>query len=395
MRIAQINCVYAKGSTGRIVEALHHAYQARGHESFVMYGRGRAPAEDGVQKVGLELPSKARSAISRISGNIYGMAALPTWYIQNTIARIRPDVVHLHCINGNFCNVFLLLTWLKRAQIPTVVTQHAEFFYTGNCGYAFDCEQWKTGCRSCPDPKGAIGARRSQAARQNWLRMKQAFEGFQRLQLVGVSDWVTKRSNASLILGQYHCKTVLNGLDTSIFHYTGGDSDRASKREVIYVTPRFEDENKGGRFLLELARRTADLPIHYTVAGETAGEYDAPNITFMGPVSDATTLARLYSNADACLLTSRRETFSMVTAEALCCGTPVVGFEAGAPERISIPEYCAFVPYGNLDALRTALLEQLNRNTDRKRLSETAKHKYGSERMAEEYIDTYRTLIEG
>ena len=395
MRIAQINCVYAKGSTGRIVETLHHAYQVRGHESFVLYGRGRAPAETGVKKVGREFPSKARSAISRVSGNIYGMAMLSTLCLQNTIAHIRPDVVHLHCINGNFCNVFHLLAWLKQVQIPVVVTQHAEFFYTGNCGYAFDCEQWKTGCRCCPDSKGAIGTSRSSAARHNWLRMKKAFEGFQRLQLVGVSDWVTERSDASAILGQYSCKTVLNGLDTSIFRCTGLDRKETSTRKVIYVTPRFEDENKGGRWLLHLARQTVDLPIQYIVVGRTERRYTEPNITFSGSVTDPERMARLYSIADACLLTSRSETFSMVTAEALCCGTPVVGFQAGAPESIAIPEYSVFVPYGDLGALRTALIEQLNRNTDRRCLSEMARQKYSGERMAEEYLDTYHALIEG
>ena len=167
MRIVQINCVYRKGSTGRIVETLHHAYRACGHESFVFYGRGDTPyAEENVSKVACEYASKARSAISRITGNLYGMALPPTWRMQKAIQHIHPDVVHLHCINGSFCNIFRLVSWLKTERIPTVVTQHAEFFYTGNCGYAFECDQWKTGCCHCPDPKGAIGSQRGVATKK-------------------------------------------------------------------------------------------------------------------------------------------------------------------------------------------------------------------------------------
>ena len=39
----------------------------------------------------------------------------------------------------------------------------------------------------------------------------------------------------------------------------------------------------------------------------------------------------------------------MVTAESLCCGTPVVGFKAGAPEQIAIKEFSEFVEYGDLN----------------------------------------------
>lgn len=66
-------------------------------------------------------------------------------------------------------------------------------------------------------------------------------------------------------------------------------------------------------------------------------------------------LAAWYSAADAALLTSHRETFSLVTAESLCCGTPVVGFRAGGPESIAPPSCCKFVEYGDLDALEPAL----------------------------------------
>ena len=63
------------------------------------------------------------------------------------------------------------------------------------------------------------------------------------------------------------------------------------------------------------------------------------NIILLGSVTDSIKLAKLYSLANVSILTSKRETFSMVCAESLSCGTPVVGFEAGAPEQISLPNY--------------------------------------------------------
>ena len=39
MRILQINSVYGYGSTGKIVNKIHHELLDNGYESFVIYGR--------------------------------------------------------------------------------------------------------------------------------------------------------------------------------------------------------------------------------------------------------------------------------------------------------------------------------------------------------------------
>lgn len=76
----------------------------------------------------------------------------------------------------------------------------------------------------------------------------------------------------------------------------------------------------------------------------------------LGKITDQELLAKYYSMADVTLLTSKKETFSMVTAESLCCGTPVVGFKAGAPEQIAIKEFSEFVEYGDLNSLYNKML---------------------------------------
>ena len=49
----------------------------------------------------------------------------------------------------------------------------------------------------------------------------------------------------------------------------------------------------------------------------------------------------------------------MICAESLCCGTPVIGFRAGAPERIALKEYSDFVQYGDLNSLKEKVMEYL------------------------------------
>lgn len=84
----------------------------------------------------------------------------------------------------------------------------------------------------------------------------------------------------------------------------------------------------------------------------------------------------------------------MPCAESLCCGTPVVGFMAGAPEQIALEKYSEFVPFGDLDGLECALRRWLGRqDTDRQAIAREAKQTYSAETMAEEFMDVYRRLL--
>lgn len=85
----------------------------------------------------------------------------------------------------------------------------------------------------------------------------------------------------------------------------------------------------------------------------------------------------------------------MVTAESLACGTPVVGFCAGAPEQITIPEYSEFVAYGDFEALSAATVNMLEITADKEKISKAGMEKYAKERMTEAYFNVYTRLLNG
>jgi len=80
---------------------------------------------------------------------------------------------------------------------------------------------------------------------------------------------------------------------------------------------------------------------------------------FEGTVYSPEVLATYYSMADIFLLCSKRETYSMTCAEALCCGTGVVGFKCGAPETVFDESLGKFVEYGDLEALEKQITAQI------------------------------------
>ena len=144
--------------------------------------------------------------------------------------------------------------------------------------------------------------------------------------------------------------------------------------------------------MIELARRMPN--VCFIVAGQVTGVFDVPpNLILLGKLDSQELLARYYSMADLTVLTSKRETFSMVCAESLCCGTPVVGFEAGGPEQIALKKYSRFVRQADLDHLVCAVENILNFPFDRIKLKKEAQRTYAKNTMTEKYIALYMKLL--
>lgn len=399
MKVLQINCVYQSGSTGKLTHEIHQGLLRRGVESVVVYGRGKRIREEGVYKVCTEGYAKANNLLSRLRGTMYGGCFLSTRRLIKILEREKPDVVHLQCVNGYFVNIYRLVQWLKERRVKTVLTLHAEFPYTANCGYALDCEKWRSGCGNCPRLRQETKSLFFDGTARSFRQMERVFRGFEKdLAVVSVSPWIQRRAEVSPILGGMKHALVLNGVDTNLFTYRPAPGIH-NEKILLHTTAKFCDEPghlKGGGYVLELAKRMTDAPIKFLVAGKhrISGEVP-PNVILLGNMEDQERLAEYYAMADLTLLTSRQESFSMPCAESLCCGTPVVGFRAGGPETIAIPRYAEFVEPGDLDGLEEAVRRWLDVRVDKKAVCGEAKKRYSGEKMVEEYLEIYRSMVHG
>lgn len=404
MKVLQVNCVYKKGSTGRITYCLHEELQHRNIDALVCYGRGNRVKEKNVYKTCTELESSLNHFISNLLGVVYGGCLSATNRLKRIISHENPDIVHLQCINGYFVNIYTLVEWLKKKEIKTVLTLHAEFMFTGGCGYSLECSQWKNnpGCTNCNRWKSETKSLFFNRTEYMWKRMYESFSSFKNnLVIVSVSPWLKQQAISSSIFEDKKHKVVLNGVDTSIFH-RNFDAElrnkyRQYKKIIFHATSYFNLEPshiKGGYYVNKLAEDLKNEGIHIVIAGPVTSQAEiSDNITLLGAVNDVVTLAKYYSIADITLLTSQRETFSMVTAESLCCGTPVVGFYAGAPEQIAISDYSSFCDYGNIEELKRNIHSMINSNFDRSQISNRAIDTYSISKMVDGYVDIYTELL--
>lgn len=402
MKVLQVNCVFNKGSTGKITYDIHSELLKQGYDSVICYGRGEKTKEKNVYKTCGEFYSKCNNLLSRLTGLMYGGCCFSTKKLISIIKKEKPDVVHLQCLNGYFVNVYRLITWLKKNNVKTVLTLHAEFMYTANCGYALDCDRWQSGCGHCPRMKRETKSFCLDGTHKSWLKMKKAFDGFDdNLVVVSVSPWLMDRAKKSPILQNKKHEVILNGVNTEIFHCYDTSELRKQmgldgKKIIFHATPAFNNDVnsiKGGYYVIKLAEKMLDENVVFVVAGNYPNGLKVPsNVLLLGNVSDQILLAKYYSMADVTLLTSKKETFSMVTAESLCCGTPVVGFKAGAPEQIAIPEYSSFVEYGDVDALKSEVDKIIGTVYLSEQMSIEASGKYSKKTMMQKYVHIYEGL---
>ncbi len=397
MKVCQINVVYGEGSTGKLVKVLHEQLQQNGHESVAVCSvRHRSVAN--VYGISNRFLSKASALYRRIFARQFDGAFLQTNRLLSILKREQPDVVHIHCINGNNINVYRLMRYLSKNKIPTVLTLHAEFPYTGGCAHAYDCEKWKTGCGNCAVAKKETQSVIFDGTAHTWRSQKACYDGFapDKLSIVAVSPWLQSRAERSPMLSRFsHC-SVLNGVDTSVFYRREPKPSENGEKIVFFATALFDtvnDNEKGGKDLLKLAERMKDKPVKFVVAANRSVVGELPdNVLFLGRTKTQDELAQWYSSADLTVILSKRETFSMPVAESLCCGTPVVGFQAGGPESIALPAYTQFVPYGDIDSLQACVDTFLERSFDAEDIAQTAQQRYSETRMYEDYEALYREL---
>lgn len=403
MKILQVNVNAMSGSTGKIVTDMHNTLIEKGHESLVCYGANETVERQGYYRVCSESERKFNAILSRLTGINHGLFGfISTPRLLSIIRREKPDVVHLQCPNGYMVDVFRLLKFLGKNGIKTVVTNHAEYFYTGSCGHALDCNRWLTGCGHCDKYRTVMKSWHDNSA-FSWQRMKVGFDAFDVSNIIvtSVSPWLMSRSKQSPFMSRFCHTVVMNGLDDGVFCPRNVSEKIRQKMNgcrkiVLYASASFDTRGegfKGGRYVLELAKRMPEVQFCIVAFYSTVTEELPSNVVFWGRANGQDELAQLYNHADVTILTSKKETFSMITAESLCCGTPVVGFRAGGPETIAIDEYSRFVGYDDIPALEHELKTMLARKVDRAEMSCQARAKFNKRVMAENYIRIYNALI--
>ncbi len=247
LRVLQVTRSTSGGGAERIAVALHQGIAARGHSSWLVTRDQMGPSLPNV----LQLPSPPHLGVGpwaqrRLAGligladpivGVAGKAArrldmlgTPTAFVDDLLGRenfdypgtrqladLAPepiDLIHLHNLHGSYFDLRQLAP--ISARTPTLVTLHDEWMFTGHCGYALECERWRSGCGSCPHLDTYPAVRRDSTARN--LEVKSEIYGRSRLHVSAPSQWLLSRAQESVLArAAATWRVVPNGIDQDIF----------------------------------------------------------------------------------------------------------------------------------------------------------------------------------
>jgi len=117
-------------------------------------------------------------------------------------------------------------------------------------------------------------------------------------------------------------------------------------------------------------------------------------VKFFGQVSDDK-LEIHYNESNFFVLNSNYETFSVVTAESLACGIPVIVTRCGGPEEFVTKEQGIVIEPDNQLELEKAIVNMLDNSEkyDPEKLSEYAQSKFNFEVVGMSFLEIYEKII--
>lgn len=361
MKVLQINAVSRIRSTGRIVSEIVDVLNQTGNKGVIACSSRKSTNNE--IKIGNKIDTKIHSLLSRIFGTQAYFSKRATKRLLNSVSKLNPDVVHLHNLHSNYINLKLLLNYLAKNDIPTVITLHDCWFYTGKCTYytVYNCYKWQTECGGCPrlkkdNPSWIFD--RTQKMRQDKMKW---FSAIPRLAVVGVSDWITNEARKSFLSSAKIITRIYNWIDLETFK----PSDQTSLNKKLSLKDKFIilgvasgwSNAKGLDKFIELAGKvSSDTTI--VLVGGMNGNINLPaNVIHINETHDTTELAQYYSLADVYLHLSLEETFGKTIAEAMACGTPAVVFDSTACAEVVGKDCGIVVSPNDMEAVYKAVLE--------------------------------------
>lgn len=400
MKVLQVTAAYKKGSVGKISNSIHQFLLSKGEGSYVCYG---IETKEKKGKNEYQVCNKFLRGVNKVkyffSGISFNGSNISTNRIINKIKKIKPDIVHIHCMNDYYLNSSKLLSYLKKHNIKTMFTMHCEHYYTGSCGYSLKCNKWKEkGCDNHCElfHKDFKYLPLIDRTKTMFLRMLKAYQGFDNnnLMFCPCTPWLKDRMKESLILSKYtNIIPVLNGADTEVYHYHP-ECRQNNKRIILYVTPRFNDPVKGSYKINDIAKHFIDDEnVIFHLVGNVPEDFKfEKNIICLGPKMKEE-LAKEYSNADVTIMLSEAECFPMVCVESLLCGTKIVGFKCNGPDKCYDPKIATFIEQNDFVGMKNAIQKYIKEDYSKEELSKYAKTVVSSEVMCENYFNVYKYFL--
>ncbi len=408
MRVLQIHSSDHLGGGGGTVamERLHQGLLVAGVDSRVLCGRKTTRSSLSKPIPGSRMLKRVESYLGTLTTELglNDIHYLSSFKIKSMEEYKKADILHFHGTHG-FFNYLALPTLVKHK--PGVFTLHDIWPLTGHCAYSYDCERWKLGCGKCPHLDAHPAVKRDNT-RIEW-KLKRWVYRRSKLTVVSLSKWTTKLAQQS-ILNQFNIVDIPNGIDTDIFRPLDRKSSRSllgipsDKYVLMFVALRLDDYRKGGDLLERSLKALPDAIKKRTVllmlgdGGGAIAQAVGIDIINLGYVRNDRLKAIAYSASDVFVFPSRGETFGLVLAESMACGTPMVSFDVGGISEIVRPGLTGYLAESEnakqlTEGMLSLLEDESQYNILAQKCREIATKEYGIYLQVKRHLNLYEEIL--
>ncbi|MCG5548936.1 glycosyltransferase family 4 protein [Halorhodospira halochloris] len=308
------------------------------------------------------------------------------------------DIIHVHWGSNGVVN----LPSIGRIDVPVVLTLRDMWFFTGGCHYSMSCERYTVGCGACPQLRSE-----SNKDISFWLsRYKRKHLRNAKVNVVGISDWLTECAQKSSVFNDAKVHTIYNCVDTHEF----APFDKSLARDLLYIpqgrpivlvgATNISSFYKGWEYFKEAVAKLGSEDVCIVTFGGARSIGELPsniNLKHLGYLQDELSLRLAYCAADVFVAPSVQEAFGKTLAESMACGTPVVCFDATGPASIVSHKVTGYKasPFSDEDLADGIkwVLDNRHSGSLRDACRERAINCFSKEVIAQQYINLYRSLL--
>jgi len=391
----------------RILKCLGRHHQTDNH-FIVAKQRLQAPHIYGTRKKWGWMMESAIDLVSRALGFQSQWFPISGAFIQKAVQDIRPDVISLHNIHSGYFPIRLMPMLSRHA--PLVWTFHDMWPITAGCAHTHGQTAWK---------RMEAGSEERRYYPQMGLHhvhfmMKQKKRMYEEsdLTVVAPSRWLEGLVSESPLLTGKRIVRIPHPIDTELFR----PQDRAAVRlrlglpveqPVFIFSAELLNNNewKGGPDLFHILR-AIDGRINrkglFLALGRGELKWEVlKNISIQqtGFLAEERDVADYLSAADVLIYPSKADSFGLVLAESLACGTPAVTYAVDACPEVVVDGIGGFaVPPNDIEQFVDRVMELIEQPSLSQQLSQGGRRHveahYTTKNVADQYYQVFVEAIE-
>ena len=335
MRILLLSDTESIGGAGIAAARLARALADLGHEIAMAVNHPQAgPAAGPWQRFHLGSSPLNWEQVPNLQGEKHTLGQL-----QKIFTDFRPQAVSIHNLHGGLkAGWSVNLVSLCASKVPTVWTLHDMWSFTGRCAYNGSCQGYLSHCGGyCPTfdeyPFWPV-----QKIEETFCKKASMLVNGGMVASCP-SHWLAKRAGKGLWRNS-RIEVIPNGLDLETYRPLLRQDARQClglAQEgpfVLLAAADLNDPRKGLHFVAEALENVETNRLTLLTMGKSTDlDFSAPHV-HLGFLSEKDQVTA-YNAADLYLHAAKADNLPNTIAEALACGTPVVGLSCGGvPEMI-------------------------------------------------------------